>query len=384
MPSETDQALEPGIVFSVHCCIMSPVNPESLRIANPFTIAEDRACASCGYNLKGLRADGLCPECGRPIHARRKNIPRYTDNLIHAPTLWLAGFALGSSLLFLSGVGMLLTLVVLSILPGTMKAPAAGVLAFVTVLWYISSFIITQPRPVMPTTIVNPRREWRVERLAVRFTQLFWIGMAGFQAVYWGIFSNGSPPPDWLAYASLGCFLVAGVGTVGFCIYISNLAFWGDDEVGANFRTCAWMIAAAAFLAFLHQFNVLTNSILFGGLWSMLILVLLFVFVIVPEFYLIYCLFQLQSMARWSLRNHATADAKTRRLKAQAERNARRGVAQATSIVPREGPIALAADSSVNPDSELPVHAPIPGSEENILPRKAGPEDPYDLDAPPR
>ncbi|MBC7771748.1 MAG: hypothetical protein H7210_04565 [Pyrinomonadaceae bacterium] len=328
--------------------------------------------------------DGLCPECGRPINARRKNIPRYTDNLVHAPTLWLASFALGATLLFISGIGMMLSLVVLSLMPGTIKAPVAGILVFTTLLWYIASLILTQPRPVMPSTIDDPRKEWRVARWSARITQFFWIGMGGFQAAYWYIYQNGIMPPTWMMAMSLVCFLIAAIGLVGLCMLLSNLAYWGDDEVGANFRTCAWMVAAAAFLASLHQFNILTNSILFGGLWSMLILVLLFVFVIVPELYLVYCLFQLQHMARWAIKNHVSADAKTRRLKAQAERNARRGVAQATSTVIREGPIALEADSSVNPAWTPVQRAPIPGSEENILPRKTGPEDPYDLDGAPR
>jgi hypothetical protein len=29
-----------------------------------WTIHSDRPCATCGYNLRGLQPDGLCPECG--------------------------------------------------------------------------------------------------------------------------------------------------------------------------------------------------------------------------------------------------------------------------------------------------------------------------------
>ena len=31
-------------------------------------IETDRACESCGYNLRGLPLGGRCPECGVPIH----------------------------------------------------------------------------------------------------------------------------------------------------------------------------------------------------------------------------------------------------------------------------------------------------------------------------
>jgi putative glutamine amidotransferase len=31
------------------------------------TISEDLTCRNCAYNLRGLRYDGLCPECGEPI-----------------------------------------------------------------------------------------------------------------------------------------------------------------------------------------------------------------------------------------------------------------------------------------------------------------------------
>jgi hypothetical protein len=30
------------------------------------TIVEDVLCAGCGYNLRGLRPEGDCPECGAP------------------------------------------------------------------------------------------------------------------------------------------------------------------------------------------------------------------------------------------------------------------------------------------------------------------------------
>ena len=38
-------------------CLVLPIAP---------TISESTPCPGCGYDLKGLRLDGRCPECGRP------------------------------------------------------------------------------------------------------------------------------------------------------------------------------------------------------------------------------------------------------------------------------------------------------------------------------
>lgn len=34
---------------------------------NVDAVTFDRPCVGCGYNLRGLRSDGACPECGKPV-----------------------------------------------------------------------------------------------------------------------------------------------------------------------------------------------------------------------------------------------------------------------------------------------------------------------------
>ena len=34
-------------------------------------VEDDRQCDQCGYNLRGLRFGGRCPECGTTIRYRR-------------------------------------------------------------------------------------------------------------------------------------------------------------------------------------------------------------------------------------------------------------------------------------------------------------------------
>ncbi len=58
-------------------------------------IGDDSPCVSCGYNLRGLRMEGLCPECGTPI---RKSLP--PDMLRYAPEKWLRLVQIGAVVLW--------------------------------------------------------------------------------------------------------------------------------------------------------------------------------------------------------------------------------------------------------------------------------------------
>ncbi|MCH8807913.1 MAG: hypothetical protein IH986_17750 [Planctomycetes bacterium] len=54
--------------------ILPIVNPHQLNgEQNSGTIGTDQPCRECGYNLRSLSLDGVCPECGRPV--RRSIIP---------------------------------------------------------------------------------------------------------------------------------------------------------------------------------------------------------------------------------------------------------------------------------------------------------------------
>lgn len=54
--------------------ILPIVNPHQLNgEQNSGTIGTDQPCGECGYNLRSLSLDGVCPECGRPV--RRSIIP---------------------------------------------------------------------------------------------------------------------------------------------------------------------------------------------------------------------------------------------------------------------------------------------------------------------
>jgi hypothetical protein len=46
---------------------MPPPELPGLRAEQPLTVVADCRCAGCGYNLRGLPADGVCPRCGQAV-----------------------------------------------------------------------------------------------------------------------------------------------------------------------------------------------------------------------------------------------------------------------------------------------------------------------------
>jgi hypothetical protein len=80
-------------------------------------IQVDTSCLHCGYNLRGLRVDGLCPECGSPIgRSVLGNYLRYSE------VDWLQTIGRGATLK-LWAIGLS---IVLGVIGGVVGALAAA------------------------------------------------------------------------------------------------------------------------------------------------------------------------------------------------------------------------------------------------------------------
>lgn len=323
-----------------------PVDPEKLGKVVPFLIDHDRACRKCGYNLVGLMSDGVCPECGRKIQIRRRDVVRYSDNLVNAPLGWLSVLATGSVLLFVASLGVFFSLVIAAWLATRGVLLGCAISGGFGAIWYIGSWVVTRPRPKMKTILVDPHKEWAGLRWSARATQAFWVVSSLLLAIY------AINDETFYAWCGLGAFVIAALGLIPFCALVSNIAHWGSDTgLAHHLRACAWSVGFSAVLITLHLLNIYTRSVLMGGFWASMIVALLMVFAVFPFFYLIFCCFQLQGMARWAMLNHATAEAKNARLRRRAEEAARQGPPPAPEGV---APVDLAAfnlaDSEVDPD----------------------------------
>lgn len=45
----------------------APLDPSSTAATDNAMVVDDANCSRCGYNLIGLPANGVCPECGQPV-----------------------------------------------------------------------------------------------------------------------------------------------------------------------------------------------------------------------------------------------------------------------------------------------------------------------------
>ena len=141
---------------------MSSIPPAQPVFVDTTTLNVDTPCVICGYNLRGLTVDKVCPECGsaigRSIHG---NMLRYAD------PKWLGSVLLGVRLTLwniLATIALVLAVIIFMQFLGLSQvyliAPAIAVAA----LSLLAAFMITtqEPKIAMEEDTVTLRRVVRV------------------------------------------------------------------------------------------------------------------------------------------------------------------------------------------------------------------------------
>src|SRR5262245_22475491 len=134
-----------------------PIDPRELqRIrSGPREVLQvDRACAHCGYNLRGLTTSGRCPECGHPYGGHDKRI---NSNLTDAPRAYLLSLIMGLTIMAaLAPVGAAVFLVI------SEPLVRAGVFGGAAMGWWFGMLITTKPRPrsdtILPDRVLDAPR----------------------------------------------------------------------------------------------------------------------------------------------------------------------------------------------------------------------------------
>ncbi len=199
------------------------------------TISGDRECERCGYNRRGLRYGGRCPECGAPIRSRRHDASRAFHEMplplirrfrrsCHITTVAMAGLFGGVLLAFLSPFVGFVT-------PGQL----GGVLVLCLVLWVVGTWMLTQPidAPQASAHGLGPRSQ--VRRLT-RVLQTGWV--VAIAGIFW-------PAAAGNVLAFLG-WAAGMAGVFALAVHLTRFAEWVGDEYAAKaFQLTLWGTATA-------------------------------------------------------------------------------------------------------------------------------------------
>jgi hypothetical protein len=216
-----------------------PIRLEDLPRAPPTLIADDRSCTGCTYSLRGLRTDGLCPECGQPITPPKKPL-LYTDQMSAAPLAWLARYKRGTTLLFLGGWGMAAGLLTWALFA---HVAAVGFALAASLLWVAGTIISTHPRPKAAATKAptsDPTLEWKHLRRWARLTQPAWPLALALATLTQAL---GQFTPATISIIS-ALLLIGVAGWWPLMLLHSNLAYWASDtDLSEKLRNCSWASA---------------------------------------------------------------------------------------------------------------------------------------------
>jgi predicted Zn-ribbon and HTH transcriptional regulator len=220
------------------------------RVPVDSVIMEARPCRKCGYDLKGLRVGGKCPECGEPIRARRKSFGPREGTLSDAPPAYIRALRSGFWIMTAAVLGSLLGSIVSLFAP--IIGGALSVLAALS--WVGGVWIISNPRPDPFPMLENPILDSARYRLIVRAAACAWpvsviIGaVAEIAAPVAPAPGTPAAPVSILFGVLIALRVLAGVASyaalIPICIFVGDMAFWmSDDSGGWRLRAAAWAMA---------------------------------------------------------------------------------------------------------------------------------------------
>ena len=137
----------------------------------PITVAADLHCRACGYNLRGLRRDGACPECGHAIALSLvSTLLRHTDVDWVRAVMYGLRMLLGGAACACATFGIL---VLAESQPGLIRSPGSlgfggYVLAIVLVAMGAERLARIEPTP-------QPGWRARLTRFCVLLAIITWI-----------------------------------------------------------------------------------------------------------------------------------------------------------------------------------------------------------------
>lgn len=293
-------------------------------------IDDDRSCGECGYNLKGLRIGGMCPECGTPITFNRK---RREPMMGESPSGYLTQMTLAMTLMALGGLGWIGFLVVgplLRIFAGIVVPMHPLIIGALTVVWCGGVGLSLRERPFAKERRLSKggQPEWGALRIAIAATQVFALGIG---ISYWMLVHTGGTSIWWSAAFGLSLIPML-VGWALLAVYLSKIAYWaGDDELGTRLHATAWWLGIVGVLSTAVAIRPIA---MFGAIAIMAYVFLTILFMLM--------VWRMATMVRWAEQNASNARERDRRMAAKAKEELERERAKRMeSIAAGEGGVTL-------------------------------------------
>lgn len=303
----------------------SRYNPLAKHVGINTPIVEDRPCAKCSYNVRGLKIGDRCPECGTPI--RGVALAGRSETMTDAPLRFLRQQAWGARAMLACGlVGVASGVVATAFWYSPSAAMLAAMIGAAAACgWAWAVWRLTRPRQSRRPRASDAAQEWKVLRALTRWSQVLWgvgaIHVLMASTMAWGAAGLGAPPGSGVTVFLVlgGVFFVGGIaGIVPLAIYLSLLADWAQDtSLASRLRLLpfalvlafplAYLTAVLAIRFYLARAAVLTFSAM-GVVAGVFLLVL--GFLIVP-------FFQFASVCAWAVRNCDAEMDRDRRLTAK-------------------------------------------------------------------
>ncbi len=275
----------------------APINSDSLQRLDAI-IAEDRPCRRCGYNIRGLRVGGRCPECGTAVRVVGR--PRGEAAINDAPIEHLHALRTGSLLMLLGGpVGTAAFVVAIQteqISNGNAFTASIGLVATLGLLaWAVGAWMVHSPAPSPRTG--EARSAWQMTNRLLAFAPVVTCG-----CLYMQLFLG--PRLEWLIAAAI-MLVVSLAGFLSFCYYASSLCLWaGDDETAERFRVSGFVAIIGGILFGLAFSGTLVFIIFNGaGVLSIPAACVTGLLTIYCTWGAIRCLYSLHANFRWAITN---------------------------------------------------------------------------------
>lgn len=294
-------------------------------------IEDDRSCAKCSYNLRGLTTGDRCPECGTPTGSAVASEQWISE----APISFLRPFSKGA---MLTGVMMPVHAAVTVAMFVWPNFSWITLLAIITgSLYAVGVYLLTTARPSTKTT--DGTREWSTVRWLCRSMQWSWcLSALTFGAHVAIVRANPTAPSGYAALWLSGCLILVGIGgLVPLLVYLVRIAHWaGDTEFADRLKLLPLFLPVAAALAASAGFIA---PQLTGGIGTFLLVPLAgvsIVFLLFTGYSALTTFWTLASMGFWVIRNRTESLESGQRRSARIVKRIEDGMARRADLKPKD------------------------------------------------